>query len=55
MQPCSPQGGYADELREAEIERVQAWRDANPERYAETQRRYKSTIDYPAVMRAGRT
>jgi hypothetical protein len=35
-----------------EIERVQAWRDANPEQYAETQRRYKSTIDYPAVMRA---
>jgi len=34
------------------IERVQAWRDANPERYAENQRRYKSTIDYPAVMRA---
>ena len=36
-----------------EIERVQsvARRD-NPERYAETQRRYKSTIDYPAVDRA---
>ena len=34
------------------IERAQAWRDANPQRYAENQRRYKSTIDYPAVMRA---
>ena len=42
---------YADNSAK-EIERVQAWRDANPERYAETQRRYKSTIDYPAVMRA---
>ncbi len=34
------------------IERAQAWRDANPERYAENQRRYKTTIDYPATMRA---
>ena len=40
---------YADNSAK-EIERVQAWRDANPERYAETQRRYKATIDYPAVI-----
>ena len=45
----------ADNYRRRMLERVKQWQRANPERYAETQRRYKATIDYPAVDPRGRT